>query len=209
MTGGKDKRINKIIVILYLIGSLAIGINSFVTGSQRAYFAFTMPLFLCIPLILEKIFRLGRNYILNSIMYVFFFFAFCVGVIGEIYSISQFYDKIVHGFSGVLFAYMGAYIYYLISGRSVDKIVTKAERAVYICFSVFFSLVSGYVWELMEYLATLITGQDPQWVELTGVGDTMQDMFSCLVGAILTGCYFIYRFIRWERQCGTVDHINV
>lgn len=208
MATNKDKLINKIIIIVYLIGCVAIGIYTFMTEADRFYFSFTMPLFLCIPLILEKMFKLNRNYVINNIMYVFFFFAFCLGVIGGVFSHSQVYDKFVHAFSGVLFTYIGAYIHTLINKKSFDEVLSKNDRVVYICFSVFFAFTSEYIWELLEYFESLITGQDPQWVALTGIGDTMGDMTGNLIGAILTACYFIYRFKKLDRRREKEDCAN-
>lgn len=202
MATNKGKLINKVIIVIYLIGYIAIGFYTFITKEGRFYLTFTMPLFLFIPLILEKIFKLNRNYFLNNLMYVFFFFAYCIGVIAGAFSHSQIYDKIVHMFSGILFTYIGAYVYSLISKKSLDSnsVSAKNERVVFICFSVFFALSCEYAWEIFEYFQSLITGEDPQWVALTGVGDTMQDMISCLIGAALTACYFICRFKKWDKK---------
>ena len=47
-----------------------------------------------------------------------------------------------------------------------------------------FALAIAGIWEMCEYFISLVTDLDPQWVEGTGVGDTMTDMIACMIGAL-------------------------
>ena len=50
--------------------------------------------------------------------------------------------------------------------------------------SFFFSGFVAVLWEIFEFVADLLTGNDSQNVAATGVADTMEDMMICLVGGL-------------------------
>ena len=199
----KGKLSNKITILVFLAGCIGIMIICFAFGYGRRELAWLPPLFLLIPFIIEKIFRLKPYYLLNNILYIFIFFAFAIGTVMEVYKAVPFYDKAVHFASGILFPFIGTYVYELLTsryGKEVNPPLDVKGKAVYISFSVFFSLAIGYVWELYEYIFDLITGDDVQWVELTGINDTMQDMLSHFIGTVLFIALIIIRLRGMDKR---------
>lgn len=202
------KKLNRIIVILYLAGCVAISVYLFVTKGERLILSFLSPLFLLIPLILQKLFKLKPYYVLNNIMYVFFFLAYCIGVTCGLFKESTVYDKICHLFSGILFASIGAYIFSMLNSstgflsfRKKDgRLFTPGEAATMITFSCLFAMACEYLWEFYEYFYDMATGEDCQWVALTGVGDTMQDMIFTFSGAILLVILLVFLYKKTKKK---------
>ena len=48
------------------------------------------------------------------------------------------------------------------------------------------SMAVAGLWEIGEYLASMVVGLDLQRVALTGVSDSMQDMIVCMAGTLAT-----------------------
>ena len=56
-------------------------------------------------------------------------------------------------------------------------------------FTISVALAVGGVWEIGEYVISLLTGIDTQMVLTRGIHDTMQDMIVCMIGTLFyVGC---------------------
>lgn len=75
---------------------------------------------------------------------------------------------------------------YLISGFEV-----KTKKIIFnIIFIVSFSIALAGLWEIFEFTADNLTGQDAQDFLLTGLDDTMYDLILATFGSILYGIYY-------------------
>ena len=63
------------------------------------------------------------------------------------------------------------------------------------------------MWEIGEFTISLVTDLDPQWVEGTGVTDTMTDMIACLIGALalIPSLTIFYKKNRADVIMGAVE----
>lgn len=145
---------------------------------------------------------------LNTLVFGFIFLAYTMGeVMAGYYWIPRF-DKICHALSGAFTGLLGMIMYYLLKpGRRVEKADLAACAAFMFCFA----LAIAGLWEIGEYFISLVTDLDPQWVEGTGVGDTMTDMIACLIGALalLPSMIAFYRRGHTDAVMGAVESFCV
>lgn len=176
-------------VALYALGGIAIGLyTAFMPGEERAYMGFVGLLFLPIPWLIRFMFRLRPAYLADTCLLAFIFLAFELGVAFSWYSKYTYYDLLAHGISGAVFAAVGLCGFYLL--REDKKAPMKKDRLVAVGFSFLFSMTCAGMWEIIEYVMYLMTGDDSQYAVapyagFNGVADTMEDMMICLLGALV------------------------
>lgn len=177
------KKINWALMALIALGHLAAGIYYLASGARVYYYAlaFCGLLFLPLPYGLYKALRLKTCYSLNSVIYAFFILAYTVGLVFQGYARILYFDKLAHGLSGVLVAFLALFLYYLIKpGREIRR----EECALAGTFVFMSSVAVAGLWEISEYAISLLFGTDPQNVLHTGVGDTMMDIIVCTAGTL-------------------------
>lgn len=112
---------------------------------------------------------------------LFVYFASPVGSVLDLYRSVGPYDKVVHFFSGILLASLGAMIMSLLLKRSVETIKkTKAYLFTQAVFAFFFSSAFAGIWEIFEFSADRLSGGDMQ----RGMVDTVTDIIAGNTGAL-------------------------
>ena len=116
---------------------------------------------------------------------LFVYFASPVGSVLDFYRSVGPYDKIVHFFSGILLASLGAMIISSILKAGVNIIkATKAYLFVEAAFAFFFSSAFAGIWEIFEFTADKLAGGEMQ----RGMVDTVTDIIAGNAGALI---YFL------------------
>ena len=149
--------------------------------------------FLCVPLILRR-FNLYVNSYLAIIWYIFMIATWYVGMNFEVYKMGEWYDKIVHLFSGAVVALIGL-TFVNMNGNIKNR------------FSTFFTVIAfaalaGLVWEIVEFTFDGIFGDNSQRFneESTGIPfvgrealyDTMFDMIADFAGGIILAVILMF-----------------
>ena len=167
-------------------------------GFSRAWKGYAAPLYLLILPIVHRLFRLKPAYLAEICLYAFIFVAYDLGVALGLYGSVPYIDKIVHGASGVVFAYAGLCVYCVLSADKPRGIFHNP--GVSVGFSFCFAMMTAGVWEVIEFVGFLLTGHDSQNVAATGVGDTMWDIISCMIGSLLACSLFAW-YMRRRCRC--------
>lgn len=147
-----------------------------------------------LPTFLRKIFHIDLTPDIEIIYLIFVFFGHFLGSIVGWYNSVYGYDKIVHGFSGILTA-GGA----LILLKNL-KLYHSKNFIFNIIFMISFTLAIASLWEFFEYICDCFFGANAQHVKGTGVGDTMQDMIAAFGGSILLCIIYIYEVIKEKKR---------
>ena len=91
------------------------------------------------------------------------------------YSFIPYWDKILHFFSGFVFAAAGSQLYVKLNGDTDNKILIKL-------FTLSFAIAAAGVWEIYEFTTDQILGISSQNGSLN---DTMWDMIAGTVSAVI------------------------
>lgn len=112
---------------------------------------------------------------------LFVYFASPVGSVLDLYRSVGPYDKIVHFFSGILLASLGAMVMSMLLKRTV-KAVKKSNAYLFAqaVFAFFFSSAFAGIWEIFEFTADRLSGGDMQ----RGMVDTVTDIIAGNTGAL-------------------------
>lgn len=112
---------------------------------------------------------------------LFVYFASPVGSVLDLYRSVGPYDKIVHFFSGILLASLGAMIMSILLKHAVKTVKkSKAYLFVQAVFAFFFSSAFAGIWEIFEFTADRLSGGDMQ----RGMVDTVTDIIAGNTGAL-------------------------
>ena len=176
-------RLNPYLMLLYAGFGLVQGIYNVLYGTPYFYWlAFSTALFLAVPWFLEKVFRLRLGQQLICIYTIFCFLLHMVGLVMRGYYVIPYFDKIAHTLSGPFCTLAGLALFYVL--KPVKKIETS-DCGLASVFSISVSIAIAGLWEISEYIISLLFGTDPQNVRGTGVGDSMMDMIVCTAGSLL------------------------
>ena len=110
---------------------------------------------------------------INLAYIVFIILAHFLGVILNFYDKILYYDKLVH----FLFGFIASYIFINILN---NKFIIKR-----IINTIIITIFLATMWEIYEYICSLVFNVDPQNNLTTGVNDTMQDIIVAFIGTIL------------------------
>lgn len=158
--GYLKKRIKDIpfMLILLLFATLCIisGIIWIINGNAR-----NIIMCFCFVLIVPAFFIV--EYYIKIKAGAIFAFSLCFLAFGAIlgscfnlYTIVPFFDTILHGLSGMIFACLG----FSLSRKFFGEENTRKTFFGHLLFAVFFSLAIAVVWELIEYFLTILFGFD-------------------------------------------------
>lgn len=116
--------------------------------------------------------------------YLFIIVAMVVGIDFNVYKMSEWYDKVVHGASGVLAAF--------VANELLQQSVKIQPGAIAFLplFTISFVAFSAVGWECFEFLIDQTMGGSMQQLIRPGVEDTMFDMISAMIGGVI-GTSFI------------------
>lgn len=177
------KKINISLILIAIIGSL--------------YFVFTRDTNIVLVLkdisivftisalyIIQKLFKIKINEVLNLIYIIFIFMAHFLGVICELYNYIYWFDKFIHFLSGIITSFVAVYILF--------KFKKNKNMFFDVLYIIALTLMIASLWEVFEYLSSYYFGMDPQKVLLTGVTDTMGDIIVAFLGSILISISYYF-----------------
>ena len=173
-------------------------VTAAVNFAHHTYFYAVMALggILFVPAIelFWKVFRMEPSYSLNLMIAVFIILLYTIGVVLQGYNI-PYYDKFCHTLSGVVTAFAGLLLFLMLKP---EKVFRRNELPLGAAFSFLTAAAVAGIWEICEYVISLIFKNDPQRVVLSGVADTMWDMIVCMAGALLFCGYICLCFRKRE-----------
>ena len=178
----KNKNLQLIILIFDAIALTLIITKKLETSITKCIFL-TLPIF--IPTILKKL-KVSINDTIEKMYLILIFLSGTLGRIYRIYYITNWYDTLVHGISGILL---------FIFAQIILKHYKKNKNTLFnIIFGITLTLSLGTIWELTEYNIDQIFKTNMQSIE-TGVNDTMKDLSVAGTTSMITGIiYFQKKF---------------
>lgn len=165
-------------------------------------------LILTFPILLRKHFMVQIPLIITVLCAIFGFVAMVMGDGLNFYGKYQWWDSVLHLFSGCVLAFVGLWIISIIFEDSQKVIL---ENKFFIAFYVLlFGLSCGVVWEICEYgydaffgtntqqfmantTASLIQADDIPLCGHEALSDTMTDLILDFVGSLLVSIYVFFR----------------
>lgn len=173
------------------------------SGTERAHLGPVSLLFLLVPFVGERLFRLRLGYPMKATVMAFCLLGYSLGTALHWFDLGTGwawfdsllgYDKLIHGLSGILFTVIGLCFY----GKLTGGELRGSRRLLEISYAFFFSMFVAVIWEIAEFSGFLLTGHDSQHTLTTGVFDTMEDIISCFIGSVITALDY-YLFTRGLR----------
>ncbi|MBR3523904.1 MAG: hypothetical protein IKN87_04430 [Bacilli bacterium] len=129
-----------------------------------------LSIFLSINVINIINYKYKINDKVNFIYIVFIILAHFLGVILNFYDKIKYYDKFVHFLFGIVASYI---LSFFIKGKyKIIKIIIVV-------------IFLATMWEIYEYICSILFHIDPQNNLTTGVNDTMQDIIVAFIGSII------------------------
>lgn len=175
---GRGKTLKRMYFIFTLITLLTMiaEVVLYIALEERNFEVMSTHLMLCIlcllvlniPLFLERHYKL---HIPTNIVIITFIMVFGNFIIGEIYGVynnSNFYDKILHTLSGVIFGLVSFSIITLLNDGP-----TKVHLSPFfvVIFTFCCAMTAEYIWEIFEYFMDMIFGTNMQRWQTDIVGD--------------------------------------
>lgn len=177
---------------LYILLSSSIILAGFKEIYQSNWASFGMSIltlvFMSLPFLIEKRFRLEFPRKFISALLLFFYAAMFLGTANHFFIRFWWWDKILHGFSGLIFANLG-FLIAMFLNRS-QKLNTELSRILVALFSFCFAVASGAVWEIYEYSMDKSFGFLYQGV---GIDDTMTDIIFDTLGALIFALFLLFQ----------------
>lgn len=171
------------IMIINIIGLFLI-ITKKLETSITKWILLTLTLF--IPTILKKL-KISIN---NTIEMMYLILIFLSGTLGRIYGlyyITNWYDTIVHGISGILL---------FIFGQIILKHYKTNKKLIFnIIFGIIVTLGLSSLWEITEYDIDQIFKTNMQKKE-TGIKDTMKDISIAGTTSILSSIIYLKKQLK-------------
>lgn len=128
-----------------------------------------------------KLLKIQPVYSLYAVIIGFTFSAYTLGVACGLYKVLPLYDKLLHMASGTVVMMFAPVLFYVLKSGHAPQ---KSDCRLAVCFCILTSLSVAGLWEIAEYILSLLTGIDPQNVLASGVSDTMIDMIVCTLGTL-------------------------
>ena len=173
----KNKNLLIMILICNVIAVILIIINKLETSIMKWIFL-TIPIF--IPMTLKTL-KISINDTIEKMYLILVFLSGTLGRIYRLYYITNWYDTVVHGISGIIL---------FILGQIVIKHYKQNKNTLFnIIFGITLTLSLGTIWELAEFNVDQIFNTNMQSIE-TGVKDTMKDLSVAGTTSLITA--FIY-----------------
>ncbi len=134
---------------------------------------------------IEKLLKIKLENNLKISIILFIFAAQCLGTALGFYGKFLWWDTMLHTLSGIIFFFVGETIIKQLNNTPEGSNINKKTI---IAFGVCFSLATGVIWELFEFLVDSFLGQNMQvakgFVGQDAIKDTMVDLISVTVGTI-------------------------
>lgn len=176
------RQYNRALKGIFAVLNVFLGVVNLYWG--RPYFyclAFGGLLFFPVMTVFYRVTGVCRIEQMDFIVFLFTLFAYTVGLILRFYANVPYYDKLMHMLSGTFVGYLAIPFFYLLKpGHRIER----HDLALISVFITAVSLAVAGIWEMGEYIISLITPLDPQMTAATGINDTMQDMLVCAAGTL-------------------------
>ena len=177
------KKVNKIFAtILILVGFIYLIKYSIAKDFSRILLCLCSPMLVVIPNFIKN----KVNDKLVFIYYIYLFILMTLGCLGRFYSKFTYYDFFAHFMFGFAGCIIGLYILNLFS--VLDKNIVFN-----MIFMLFCTLALSSLWEIFEYIASIVFKEDVQNVLTTGVRDTMEDIIASLISCSLFQIIYVFR----------------
>lgn len=175
-----EKRIKNIVLISIIIIDFVLLLYSISINHYDEISAIiTLPLTLLIPTIVKKVLKIKITDFFEIIFYTFIFLAQFLGSCINLYDKIYWFDDFTHFLSGI-FSCLIAIAILKIFKKNTNKDI--AFNIIFIFGIVF--IIAG-CWELIEFAIDQILGSNMQHSIDSGVNDTMFDILSATIGAIV------------------------
>lgn len=193
----KFQKINRALVIFYYLFSAAL-IGVYGIQKDGYHLGISVGTLVVPPAmaLFYKLFHFKRVHQLDVLILLFTFLAYPLGSCLDLYRILPGFDKVAHTLSGVFVSILCLVLYYALKPGHV---IEKKDAALAMVFTFMGSMAVAGLWEVGEYLASMVVGLDLQRVQLTGVSDSMQDMIVCMIGTLAT-LPFVRRLVDGKRD---------
>ena len=184
-------KLNKITVVYYLFFMVYYLICH---GSEMSFSKILTTLciipIIMVPYLVNKVFHYRMSETLKLIYYVFTYIALVLGSIVGLYHSTSWLDLVAHFLSGIV-SCIGSLIL-----LKEMKVLKKMKPSFLVIFLLSISLSIASLWEFFEFGSNKIFGGDPQFVEKTGVNDTMEDMLIAFLGSIFFTIIFTFKLTK-------------
>lgn len=145
-----------------------------------------------VPYLVDKVFHYKMKEGLQLVYYLFVLISLALGSILGFYHKIAWFDLLAHFLTGVVASVSACII------LEKCNLLKRERRGFIFLFMILFSLSVSSCWEFFEFFSDKILGGDTQYVKLTGVDDTMEDMLIALFGSILFSGYCYFKIKRDE-----------
>lgn len=150
-----------------------------------------------LPSIVEKSLNVELPSEFEIVLILFIYGALFLGEMRQFYERFWWWDKMLHGFSGLILGNAG---FLIVSFLNRSTKTTVQLSAVFVSFFSFcFAVAMGAVWEIYEYFMDQVFGFNMQRGSLD---DTMTDLILDTVGAAL------FAVLGYFRQIGKINFIG-
>jgi hypothetical protein len=149
-------------------------------------------LFVFLPPLLEKIFNAEIHEFIKVFLHVYVICGMILGNVFNFYCLLPFWDKLLHGMSGVLFLIMAL----ILINQYTKKGCIKLNGAFTVIATLIFAVAMGTLWEFIEYIMDGIfkdinmqrymTRDGTMLIGREALNDTMLDMIFAAAGAVIT-----------------------
>lgn len=186
----KLKKINIVVITIALIINTVLMVLTLM-GKYNSNILVCLSMYpiLFVPILAKKIFKIKISDSIEFMFVAFIFIAQLLGSVAHFYSLIPWFDSFAHFVSGILTALFSLQVLVLF-----DKYNPK-HKGFNVLFAIAFTFMIAGLWEIFEFSADSIFGNDAQKVLTTGVTDTMKDMICALLGSILFLVAYIYDVI--------------
>jgi uncharacterized membrane protein YjdF len=153
-------------------------------------------LFPYFPILFEKVFNARVPRILFFLNILFIVCTAGIGELAGVYAQNQWWDKVMHIFSGAILTIIG---FSLIDLMNPSETARKLNPIFATLFAFSFAMMVGVIWEVFEYWMDSMLGTNMQRHinSLTGIPfignralwDTMWDFITNIIGAVIVSIY--------------------
>ncbi|WP_294372793.1 hypothetical protein [uncultured Clostridium sp.] len=170
---------NFITVIFITVLTLTLFSNVYFNGGDKVFRILLTAIVVLIVRVLFKKTFLSKYTLAYISIVIFIFMSMYMGNILNIYSVINFYDKILHFISGIISGIIGFVVYEHFTKKYIDKLDLKFL----IIFIFVFSVAIAGCWEIWEFSTDKIFGFHSQNNSLS---DTMMDIICGTIGGIFS-----------------------
>lgn len=172
----------RVMQLIYLMSGLYLAARGIALGSAYTFFLSLATLLVFPALSLGwRLLKCRPCDAMEFYVLLFSYLGFTLGGAAELYTYLPGYDKIIHCLSGIFVSFLALALFLALDQDPIKSAKKPALPALFVFFT---AMAVAGLFEIGEYLVAPLVGRDLQNVLATGVGDTMQDMLVCMVGAL-------------------------